>query len=396
MYGARKRRRRAGRKTVLLLAAVTGVVVWTWPRSGDWARQVLTGQRAPQEESLALQPLNPSDGDATERLNVNRPQESPAPADPPRSPTVSPARTPETQPAHVSPPAAPAPPVASPPVAARSGAPIQPFVQLVSPAVRTTPPAQAAGSADRAGTEHLTSGLAFLEDDGPLQARNALNRALQAGLSGGQARQAKDRLQELADRLLFSKAVLADDPLVSRHIVVSGDTTGRIARRAKVSDYLLADINSLPNRNFIREGQTLKLLNGPFHATINKSTHEMHAYLQDTYVRTFRVALGEDGSTPTGLWRVINQLENPGWTDPRTGQHWHPDDPDNPIGDYWIGLQCVEGECMGMTGYGIHGTIEPETIGQDVSMGCVRLADDDIELVYKMLAVGESLVLIHD
>ena len=50
----------------------------------------------------------------------------------------------------------------------------------------------------------------------------------------------------------------------------------------------------------------------------------------------------------------------------------------------------------GMVGCGIHGTIEPETIGRNVSMGCVRLADEDIDWVYKVLTIGESLVRIHD
>lgn len=372
---------------VLLLAVAAVVVIWTWPRSGDWARQMLTGRRAAPDKPLALRPVVPPEKGAPEHLSSKGKLEA-KPA-----PTIAPPSTLETQPSHVPPSGDPTP---AAPVTGRTDLPGQPLVRLVSPSTQPAPSVSEAQSADRMGSEHLAVGLTLLRDDNFLQARDALNRALQAGLPESQARQAQGKLVELADRLLFSKAVLADDPLVTRHVVTSGDTVGRLAHREKISEYLLADVNDLPNRNFIREGQTLKLLNGPFHATINKSTHEMHVYLQDTYVRTFRVALGEDGSTPKGLWRVINKLENPGWTDPRTGKHWHPDDPKNPIGDYWIGLECVEGGCMGMVGYGIHGTIEPETIGQNVSMGCVRLPDKDIEWGYKMLTIGESLVRIHD
>lgn len=387
MNGGRKRHRRTGRYAVLLLVVAAGAVLWTWPRSGDWARRMLTGRRAAQDKPLALQPVAPPENGASEHLSSEGKPEAKA------APTIAPPSTSETQPSRLPPSGDPTP---AAPVTDRTDLTDQPLVRLASPTTQPAPSVSQAGFADRTGAEYFATGLTLLRDDNLLQARDALNRALQAGLPASQGHQAQGKLRELADRLLFSKAVLADDPLVTRHVVTSGDTVGRLAHRAKISEYLLADVNDLPNRNFIREGQTLKLLNGPFHATINKSTHEMHVYLQDTYVRTFRVALGEDGSTPKGLWRVINKLENPGWTDPRTGKHWHPDDPENPIGDYWIGLECVEGGCLGMVGYGIHGTIEPETIGQNVSMGCVRLGDKDIDWVYKMLTIGESLVRIHD
>jgi len=276
------------------------------------------------------------------------------------------------------------------------GRPSLPCVRIVAP---TTQPGleSVPGKADLPpGTSALATGLALLEDGKLVEARTHLNEALRAGLSLPEVATARTRLAELADRTLFSKAILSGDPLVMRYVVTSGDTLGRLSRRVKVSEDILAEINRLPNKNFIREGQTLKLLKGPFHAVISKRRHEMDVFLQNTYVRTFRVALGENGSTPTGLWRVANHLENPDWTDPRTGKKWHPDDPANPIGEYWIGLEGIEGECVGQVGYGIHGTIEPETIGQDVSMGCVRLAADDIAFVYKLLLPGESLVSITE
>ena len=44
-------------------------------------------------------------------------------------------------------------------------------------------------------------------------------------------------------------------------------------------------------------------------------------------------------------------------------------------------------------GYGIHGTDEPEKLGQSVSHGCVRLADKDIEALYKMANVGDTVII---
>ena len=75
-------------------------------------------------------------------------------------------------------------------------------------------------------------------------------------------------------------------------------------------------------------------------------------------------------------------------------RRYHSDDPTNPIGEYWIGLEGIEGDAAGAVGYGIHGTNEPQTIGQDVSLGCVRLGPEDIAFVYKVLLPGASMVTI--
>ena len=44
-------------------------------------------------------------------------------------------------------------------------------------------------------------------------------------------------------------------------------------------------------------------------------------------------------------------------------------------------------------GYGIHGTDEPEKLGQSVSHGCVRLGDNDIEKLYQIANVGDEVII---
>lgn len=239
-------------------------------------------------------------------------------------------------------------------------------------------------------------GVEARQRDELLEARTLLNRALRGNLPDHDAESAREALRELGAKTIFSKAIIRDDPLVEDYVVKWGDSLGKIARNHDVSEDMLAEVNQLPNKNFIRQGQRMKVLRGPFHATISKSKHLMHIHLQDTYVETFRVALGTNGGTPTGVWEVKDQLVNPSWVDPRTGQRWHADDPKNPIGEYWIGLEGIEGDAVGQFGYGIHGTIEPEKIGQNVSMGCVRLAADDIARVFRMLVPDKSRVTIVD
>ena len=118
---------------------------------------------------------------------------------------------------------------------------------------------------------------------------------------------------------------------------------------------------------------------------------------QRIFVRSFDVGHGEGNSTPVGLWLVESgrKLIDPPWTNPRTGKMFAADDPMNPIGEYWIGLEGTDERTKGKRGYGIHGTLEPESIGRQASMGCVRLAADDIALVYKLLVERHSTVRIE-
>src|SRR5690606_24586167 len=149
----------------------------------------------------------------------------------------------------------------------------------------------------------------------------------------------------------------------------------------------------------IQVGQKLKMIKGPFHAMVVKSAFRIDMYLEGAdgrpvYITSFSVGLGESGSTPHGLFRVGVKLENPGWTNPRTSQTYGPDDAGNPIGDYWIALEGIEEATKNLKSYGVHGTIEPHTIGTEASMGCVRLRDKDVEMVFKLLQSGVSTVRI--
>ena len=157
----------------------------------------------------------------------------------------------------------------------------------------------------------LETGLAAKRAGNLIEARTRLNLALHGGLSKEQVKDVRRALAELAEKTVFSFGVADGDPLAEYYVVRSGDSLARIAQRYKLTDDLLATINRIPDKNLIREGLRLKALQGPFHASIDKSNHTMHVYLQDVYVWSARVALGVNGSTPTGVWRVTVRQENP-------------------------------------------------------------------------------------
>jgi lipoprotein-anchoring transpeptidase ErfK/SrfK len=54
------------------------------------------------------------------------------------------------------------------------------------------------------------------------------------------------------------------------------------------------------------------------------------------------------------------------------------------------------GEAKDRSGFGIHGTVEPETIGTKSSRGCIRLHNGDVIFVYNLLVPVYSKVEIVD
>ena len=221
-------------------------------------------------------------------------------------------------------------------------------------------------------------------------ARASYASALNLGLPDSEGIAIRGELANLAEALVFSRAMSPDDPLSFSHHVGGGESLNLIARRNKITEALMASINHISNPNRLRAGARLKVIRGPFNAVIWKSAHRLDAYLGDTYVRSFQVGLGTNGGTPEGHWIVKNKLMNPSWTDPSTGRYYAAEEPDNPIGERWIGIECVEGGCIGREGFGIHGTIEPKSIGENMSMGCVRLVPEDVALVYDLLVERHS------
>ncbi len=167
---------------------------------------------------------------------------------------------------------------------------------------------------------------------------------------------------------------------------------------------LIQRVNAMADPRKLRVGQKLKLVNGPFHAVVTKREYRLDLYADPRdpdgnrlYIRSFGVGLGEHDSTPIGKFAVKSgsKLVDPYWVNPRTGQRFANSDPLNPIGERWIGLEGADPASAGLTGYGLHGTIDPASIGHDASMGCVRMLGEDVEVVYELLQERVSQVEIR-
>ncbi len=229
-----------------------------------------------------------------------------------------------------------------------------------------------------------------------IEAREKLNDALRMPMNIQQRVFVKDQLSELANKWLLSKTIFPDDKLCGSYLVKSGELLETIGKRYKVPWEILLEINKISRPQALQAGEQIKVINGPFHAKVYRSTFTMDLYLQDeTFVRSFRIGLGkEETETPTGLWRVKSdgKLIKPPWPDPVTRKMYYPEDPDYPLGSRWIGLEGIKGNAKGRTGFGIHGTKEPEQIGATGSRGCIRMHNGEVILIYNLLTPNLSTV----
>ncbi|MDD5326212.1 MAG: L,D-transpeptidase family protein [Phycisphaerae bacterium] len=246
-------------------------------------------------------------------------------------------------------------------------------------------------------TELITEAMSYLEARPAkvIDARDRLNDALPQPMSEQQRTFIKGQLSELAEKWLFSRTIYPQDKLTGSYKVKPGELFSTIGNRLKVPYEILVEINKIGRPEALQAGEVIKVINGPFHVRVYRSTFTLDLYLQNTYVRSFPVGLGKPGmETPTGLWavKVDGKMIAPTWTDPVTGKTYESEAPDYPLGSRWIGLEGLEGEAVGRTGFAIHGTKDPNGIGVAESQGCIRLHNGNAVLMYNLLMPGYSRV----
>ena len=107
-------------------------------------------------------------------------------------------------------------------------------------------------------------------------------------------------------------------------------------------------------------------------------------------LKTYPVAVGKQGwSTPIGNHRVMQTIEYPAWQNPFTGDVIASRDPDNPLGDRWIGFWTD-----GKNWSGFHGTPNRASVGQAASHGCIRMYNEDIRELFSQVSTSTVVKVI--
>lgn len=337
----------------------------------------------------------------------------------PRQSATTPARTPPSDPLPTRDPIG-QPPTHQPRTQQTSSQ--QPPAPTQQPAV-TAPaappeaaPASAPAAAASATSLAIERGRQLVAQNRPVQAREALNSLLSdPNATSAERDTVKRLLAEVSQTLTFGPQVVEGDGFAFKYEIKPGDSLVKIASRESLGiDWrFLQRINRMTDPGRLQVGQKIKAVRGPFHAVVSKGGFRLDLYQGSppalsgetvvnaaggatVFIASFPVGLGEFGSTPTGAFMVKqnSRLVNPAWRNPRTGEQFTADDPKNPIGERWVGLAGIEERTRSLLGYGLHGTIEPESIGSEKSMGCVRMLHDDICLIYELMTEGVSTVQI--
>jgi lipoprotein-anchoring transpeptidase ErfK/SrfK len=125
---------------------------------------------------------------------------------------------------------------------------------------------------------------------------------------------------------------------------------------------------------------------------IDTAERRLYLVLPNGEALRYGIGVGRDGFRWGGVHRISAKKEWPGWTPPSQMLARRPDLPrhmaggiDNPLG--------ARAMYLGSTLYRIHGSNEPQTIGQAVSSGCFRMTNEDVIDLYDRVSVGATVIV---
>lgn len=223
--------------------------------------------------------------------------------------------------------------------------------------------------------------VAFKEDGKLLAARDSYKKMVMDYSDYENIEQVQKELEALNLKIITSNVEMPQKTVI--HEVQSGDTLGKLAKQYETTVELIKKRNNLKS-DVIRLGQRLGIWNAPFNIFIDKSQNILMLKSKDEIVKVYRVSTGANNITPVGNFTITTKLVDPVWF--KSGAIIPPDSPQNELGSRWLGFD--------LPGYGIHGTVKPETIGQQVTAGCVRMRNPEVEELYEIVPLGTQVQVV--
>lgn len=311
---------------------------------------------------------------------------------PPKTVSAPLKTTPVAPPAAPARPATPLPAPTAPPVATPIPPPVVPPSPPAPPvATPVAPPAAVGSSPSPAAPADGSDAVRFIE-----AARKQVE-----GYNYMAARQLAARVFTLPGVTEFDQSWNAAAEMVSRintvfmtsetasperkaYTVQPGDSLSRIAGRLSTTVGALQRLNGLDLTNpVIYPGNVLYTLNVEWGIRVVKSKFVLLLLNGKDLYRLYHVGVGRENKTPVGTFVISTKVVHPAWT--RAGRGVPFGNPDNPLGTHWLGLTPSAGTETTLSGYGIHGTWEPDSIGGAASEGCVRMLNDQIRELFDFL-----------
>ena len=212
------------------------------------------------------------------------------------------------------------------------------------------------------------------------EAHDAYQKAVSGYPDSSSISQAQERLWDINIKLLFSPLIT---PKSKSYEVKPGDTLIGIANNFNTNVDLIMRSNNLKT-SLIMPKKKLKISTAKYSIIIDKSQNSLTLKSDEEVLKVYKVSTGSNNSTPTGTFKVVNKLTDPVWY--KVGAVVPSQSPENLLGSRWLGLS--------KKGYGIHGTRTPDSIGQAVTQGCVRLTNPDVEELFTIIPIGTEVTIV--
>lgn len=188
------------------------------------------------------------------------------------------------------------------------------------------------------------------------------------------------KTEDLNIKLLFSLTITPKSILYE---IKPGDTLAKIAKEFNTTIELLKKSNNLADDKIL-PGRKIKAWTVPFSILVDKSQNILILKSDEEVIKTYIVSTGINNSTPVGTFKIVEKLTHPTWF--KAGAVVPAGSPENILGSCWLGLN--------LPGYGIHGTTDPQSLGKQVTQGCVRMANSDVEELYIIVPKGTEVTIV--
>lgn len=253
-----------------------------------------------------------------------------------------------------------------------------------SPGISQFPSEQTTGQASESAGANIDSYLkeaeAFEQHGSLLEAKEIYKRLMETQLSAKQMSAVQSRLENINVKILLSGINIEQSQLYE---VKPGDVLINIAKEFNTTVESIAKANNI-KENAIYPGMKLRILKGNFSIFVDKSQNVLILKLNDEVVKTYSVSTGVNNSTPVGIYKIVNKIVNPPWY--KDNKLIPPTSPENILGSRWLGFN--------LPGYGIHGTTQPQDIGKQITNGCVRMKNEDVEELYSLVPTGTEATIV--
>ncbi len=190
-----------------------------------------------------------------------------------------------------------------------------------------------------------------------------------------------DRLGELNIKMLYEGKGFS---WIETYVVKPGDSLEKIAKKYNTTVALIKKMNKLKSHR-IRPYDRLKVANVKFSIAIDKSLNILILKANGEFFKRYYVGTGKHGSTPVGKFKITGKIVNPTWYKPDGGVVPF-GSKENLLGTRWMSINYP--------GYGIHGTWDPDSVGKQSSMGCIRLKNKEVEELFDLVPVGTEVTIV--